>query len=245
MLPKHTHLRVQMRLWVFGAGLVESNIALQVDGETWWQYRVKEGSVGSCNHGWLPHRLPVLRLGANETDESAGRQGCFVDLDETRRSHEAASVTIAVTVTSEVVSEIRWGFSDVRVLVDGCNSGAPVGLQSGGVADVNLTASSAAPNAAPPLARLHNAAGAWCAASSAPSWLQIDMSRSTLLTAVAIQGGLQQWVTAFSIQTCEGNVCFDHKGPDRQPQIFRGNSDGETVVRAPGLVLAVTALCLL
>ena len=87
----------------------------------------------------------------------------------------------------------------------GCNDES-FGLEDGRILDVQLTASSTYPAASCALtnARLHHR-GAWCAEHTgewAEVWVQIDLGRVVLLTAIASQGrsDFDQWVTAYSLR---------------------------------------------
>ena len=85
---------------------------------------------------------------------------------------------------------------------------APVGLQSGGLKNSQITASSQLNKYhAPWLARLHRARrgsyiGAWCSRyNNHNQWLQIDFRRAMKFTGIATQGrqDSSQWVTAYYI----------------------------------------------
>ena len=97
----------------------------------------------------------------------------------------------------------------------GCD--APLGMDSGTIADAQITASSQwDQNHAAVQARLHfkrsgYKAGSWSARSNdVNQWLQVDLGSYTTVTKVATQGrnGYSQWVTQYRLQYSDDGVTF-------------------------------------
>lgn len=110
-------------------------------------------------------------------------------------------------------------------------------MQSGAITDSHITASSMwDANHYPGRARLGitrvgSLVGSWSAKTNdVKQWIQIDLSRITRVTYVAIQGreDLDQWVTSYSLQyaTHNGSHYIGYNGD----QVFGGNFDQHTVV---------------
>ena len=97
----------------------------------------------------------------------------------------------------------------------GCD--APLGMDSGTIADAQITASSQwDQNHAAVQARLHfkqsgYKQGSWSARSNdVNQWLQVDLGSYTTVTKVATQGrnGNSQWVTQYRLQYSDDGVTF-------------------------------------
>ena len=92
----------------------------------------------------------------------------------------------------------------------GCD--APLGMDSGTIADAQITASSQLDqNHAAVQARLHFKQGSWSARSNdVNQWLQVDLGSYTTVTKVATQGrnGNSQWVTQYRLQYSDDGVTF-------------------------------------
>ncbi len=94
---------------------------------------------------------------------------------------------------------------------------APLGMESGALADAQITASSVLDTSTTPgQARLHlkavaNKAGGWSALKNdLNQWLQVDLGSYTKVTRVATQGrnGHDQWVTKYRLQYSNDGVSF-------------------------------------
>ena len=102
---------------------------------------------------------------------------------------------------------------------------APLGMDSGAIADSQISASSQWDNNhAAQQSRLHfkksgNKRGAWSSLKNdLDQWLQVDFGSYTTVTQVATQGrnGYAQWVTKYRLQYSDDGVIFEFfKEPHR------------------------------
>ncbi|XP_029195147.2 coagulation factor VIII-like [Acropora millepora] len=124
--------------------------------------------------------------------------------------------------------------------IAGCSS--PLGMKSGLIKDHQLAASSSMSEfMLPSEGRLHNtmrltSLGAWCSKEiDTDQWFQIDLLRTTNVTAIAsqgleIMGDDGYWVTQYSLNySCDGVRWFPH-WHEGTSMIFQGNNDSDNVV---------------
>lgn len=69
--------------------------------------------------------------------------------------------------------------------------------------------------------------------SDTTQWIQVDFLTPKQVTGVVTQGSpdLSQWVTSFSVSTSKDGSTFTTYMENGIKKIFRGNSDGNTVVK--------------
>ena len=95
-----------------------------------------------------------------------------------------------------------------------------LGMQSGSILDIQLTASSQL-NANTPVknSRLNTAGPSWCASTSDSNpYLQIDLQTLHIICAVSTQGNSQadQWVQTYTLQSStDGTIWTDYKEEGR------------------------------
>ncbi|EDO33236.1 predicted protein, partial [Nematostella vectensis] len=118
----------------------------------------------------------------------------------------------------------------------------PLGLQSGGIPDSAMTASSyfiGDNYCAPKEGRIHSERDtkAWCAKQNvAGEYLQVDIGREVLLTKIATQGrGIYlQWVTSYELShSRDGQAWTPYYDEQGHAKVFPGNQDNSTVVSHP------------
>lgn len=148
---------------------------------------------------------------------------------------------------SQILSKMRWTIFFVFVLyftateeaIAGCSS--PLGLASGSIHDSQLSASTSMSDwLLPSAGRLHNnltsnSFGAWCAEDvDLDQWFQIDLQRTTNVSAVASQGidiiMAGYWVASYSLNySCDG-IKWHSYAIQGVPVIFQANNDSDSVV---------------
>ncbi|XP_028514230.1 venom prothrombin activator pseutarin-C non-catalytic subunit [Exaiptasia diaphana] len=107
-------------------------------------------------------------------------------------------------------------------------------MESKAIHDSKITASSHFDSRyLPSFARLNEirGLGGWAAKSNTiGQWIQVDLSKVTIITAIATQGGQSDscWVKTYSVQYSDDGTSFkDYEGGKTLP----GNSDETTVVK--------------
>ncbi|XP_066019015.1 uncharacterized protein [Pocillopora verrucosa] len=130
----------------------------------------------------------------------------------------------------------------MRIEIYGCpDCIAPLGMESGNIADSKITTSSILDDNSPASqARLNYKAdggfgGGWSSLiNDANQWLQVDLGTYTRVTRVATQGrnGYDQWVTKYTMENSEDGQSFQVYKPSNASvaRVFTGNQNSEAVV---------------
>ncbi|XP_019613873.1 PREDICTED: lactadherin-like [Branchiostoma belcheri] len=106
----------------------------------------------------------------------------------------------------------------------------PLGIETGGVADSQLTASSATPGFEARWGRL-NGEKAWQMDTFDQSqWLGVDLGRNWYVSAIRTQGLAPGYIESYRVvYRVNGSTEYTVYTENRQAKIFPGNADGETV----------------
>ena len=100
--------------------------------------------------------------------------------------------------------------SPPSISLPACNSA--LGMESGGIPDSRITASSAFRDPQPRFGRLNKPNIAWCSdLKQTGEWLKIDLARKIIVTKIATQGrpnyGL--WVTSYKISFSQDDHAWE------------------------------------
>ncbi|EDO43336.1 predicted protein, partial [Nematostella vectensis] len=107
--------------------------------------------------------------------------------------------------------------------------GSALGMESGGITNSQILASSHQWFRAPSNARL-NGDGAWCSPDHYPH-LEIDFGKPYKVTGLATQGSAKdsRWVGHFTVSSNLAGMSFNDYRERNTEKIFNGNRDGESV----------------
>ncbi|XP_022796963.1 uncharacterized protein LOC111335346 [Stylophora pistillata] len=134
-----------------------------------------------------------------------------------------------------------YGWISLRMELYGClGCFTPLGMENGRIKDAQITASSDySVQHAAKFGRLNFKArgkkqGGWSAGITANSWIQVDLTKYTVVKGIATQGrnGYSQWVTKYKLQYSDDGVNFHYYGESDQnpPKVFEGNKDTDSIV---------------
>ncbi|PFX33163.1 Neuropilin-2 [Stylophora pistillata] len=160
------------------------------------------------------------------------------------------SATVVVNKLTDVIRArfirllpIEWHkHISMRIEIYGCpDCIAPLGMESGNIADSKIIVSSILDDNSPPSqARLNykvdgGFGGGWSAhTNNASQFLQVDLGTYTRVTRVATQGrnGYDQWVTKYKVEYGEDGQSFRVYKPSNLSvaKVFTGNQNSDAVV---------------
>ncbi|XP_029633411.1 neurexin-4 [Octopus sinensis] len=116
---------------------------------------------------------------------------------------------------------------------DDCMEPIALGMESGGIPDSSIWASTSGKKRSPEMARLGHASGAWSASTpNGEQFLAINLGQRYIITAVGTQGrqGTEEYVSEFMLETSDDNNTWrmytNELGID---EVFIANSNGHDV----------------